>query len=164
MCHMSHIACHMSCVLCHMSYVLCHMSCVTCRHVSKCFVVLFFCFSFFWENGRANKWRVCYQRGLPRLVFLPYQHPLLTPAVVPFRDPYVTVSIIAGIGMTHSWRMEHIVLLSLRILTDLDVLLLVTVGNPCFHRWGEASVISWDSFPLQTRNMAHGNIGQGTRL
>ena len=24
---------------------------------------------FFWQSGEAYRWRVCYQRGLPRLVF-----------------------------------------------------------------------------------------------
>ena len=53
----------MSHVMCHMSYVMCHMSRVTC-HVSH----VFFIFLFFYETGEAYRWRVCYQRGLPRLV------------------------------------------------------------------------------------------------
>ena len=39
----------------------CHMTCVTC-HMS-CFLLLFFL-----QSGEAYRWRVCYQRGLPRLV------------------------------------------------------------------------------------------------
>ena len=53
---MSRVTCHdVSHVTCHVSRVTCHMS-----HV-------FFCF-FFWQSGEAYRWRVCYQRGLPRLV------------------------------------------------------------------------------------------------
>ena len=49
---------NMSYVMCHVtrqvSHVMCHMS-----HV------IFF---FFRQSGEAYRWRVCYQRGLPRLV------------------------------------------------------------------------------------------------
>ena len=57
---------HMSRVICHVSCVTCHMSCVTC----------FFCCCFFWQSGEAHWWRVCYQHGLPLLVF--FIHHLLT--------------------------------------------------------------------------------------
>ena len=71
-CHMSCVKCHMSHVTCHVSHVMCHMSCVT-FHIF--FLLLFFCFSL--QSGEAYRWRVCYQRGLPRLVsvlvFLPLQ-------------------------------------------------------------------------------------------
>ena len=53
---MSHVTCHVSRVTCHMSRVTCHVS-----HV------IFFIF--FLQSGEAYRWRVCYQRGLPRLVF-----------------------------------------------------------------------------------------------
>ena len=56
---MSHVTCHVSCVTCHVSRVTCHMSRVT-----------FFIFYFFGQCGEAYRWRVCYQRGVPRLVFL----------------------------------------------------------------------------------------------
>ena len=49
----------MSRVTCHVSHVTCHMSRVTCHNF------LFF----FGKSGEAYRWRVCYQRGLPRLVF-----------------------------------------------------------------------------------------------
>ena len=52
---------HMSCVICHVSYVTCHMSHVTC-HMSFCLFLFFF-----GQSGGASCWRVCYQRGLPRL-------------------------------------------------------------------------------------------------
>ena len=64
MCHVARVTCHMSHVTCHMSHVTCHLSPVTC-HVS-----LFFFFFLFRQSGEAYPWRVCYQRGLPRLVFL----------------------------------------------------------------------------------------------
>ena len=51
-CHMSCVMCHVSCVTCHVSHVMRHVS-----HVKKN------------NNGGASWWRVCYQRGLPRLVF-----------------------------------------------------------------------------------------------
>ena len=59
-CHVSHVTCHVSHVMCHMSRVTCHVSHVTCH---------FFSPFFFGQSGEAYRWRVCYQRGLPRLVF-----------------------------------------------------------------------------------------------
>ena len=53
-CHGSHVTCHKSCITCHVSHVMCHMACVACH--------IFFYFEAYW-------WRVCYQQGLPRLVF-----------------------------------------------------------------------------------------------
>ena len=49
---MSHFRCHVSRVTCHLSRVKCCVSNVT---------------FFFWQSGEAYRWRVCYQRGLPRL-------------------------------------------------------------------------------------------------
>ena len=46
--------------MCHMSRFTCHMSRVTC-HVSHVTFFFFFC-------GEAYRWRICYQRDLPRLV------------------------------------------------------------------------------------------------
>ena len=43
----------------YVSHVTCHVSPVTC-HVS---------FKKIGQSGGASRWRVCYQRGLPRLVF-----------------------------------------------------------------------------------------------
>ena len=56
-CHMSHVTCHVSHVTCHVSHVACHVS-----------VFFFFFFFFFGKSGEDYRWRVCYQRGLPRLV------------------------------------------------------------------------------------------------
>ena len=53
-CHMSRVMCPVSHVMCHVLHVLCHVS--------------FFLFFFFRQSGEAYQWRVCYQRGLPRLV------------------------------------------------------------------------------------------------
>ena len=47
---------------CHMSHITCHMS-----HVSFLFL---FIIPFFWQNGGATWWRVCYQKGLPHLVLV----------------------------------------------------------------------------------------------
>ena len=41
---------------CHVSGVICHMSRVTCHFL-------------FGQRCEASQWRVCYQWGLPRLVF-----------------------------------------------------------------------------------------------
>ena len=57
-CHISHVMFHVSHVTCHVSRVTYHMS-----HV-KCHIFLFL------QSGWACWWRVCYQRGVPRLVFL----------------------------------------------------------------------------------------------
>ena len=54
----SHVMCHVSGVTCHLSHVTCHMSHVT-----------FFLLSFFGQGGEAYRWRFCYRRHLPRLVF-----------------------------------------------------------------------------------------------
>ena len=81
--NMSYVMCHVSRVTCHVSHVTCHMSHVTCHlsHV-KIFVLTFFIiiitrniYILFFnplkknlQSGGASRWRVCYQRGLPRLV------------------------------------------------------------------------------------------------
>ena len=53
--------CHMSNVRCHMSGVRCHMSGVRCQVLDYIF--------FFWQSREASRLRVCYQWGLPHLVF-----------------------------------------------------------------------------------------------
>ena len=52
------------CVTCHVSHVMCQVSRVTCQ--VSC--VTFYFFIFFLQIGGASRWRVFYQRGLPRLV------------------------------------------------------------------------------------------------
>ena len=60
------VTCHVSPVTCHLSHVTCHMSPVTC-HLTH--VILIFCYQKKKIlSGEASLWRVCYQRGLPRLV------------------------------------------------------------------------------------------------
>ena len=68
----------MSCVMCHVSPVTCHVSPVTC-HLSnvkqkkfkdKKKIMTFFYLKKIRKIGGASRWRVCYQRGLPRLVFI----------------------------------------------------------------------------------------------
>ena len=48
-----------------MSRVRCHVSGVTCQVLHVIFFLYLF---FFLQSGGASWWRVCYQRGLPRLV------------------------------------------------------------------------------------------------
>ena len=55
----------MSRVKCHMSHVMCHMS--------QFFLEFFFLIVLFLQSGEAYQWRVCYQRGLPRLVFFDHK-------------------------------------------------------------------------------------------
>ena len=58
--HMSYVRSQVSGGRCYVSCVRCHVSGVTC-HLS------FFSSSSFGQSGWASRWRVCYQRGLPRL-------------------------------------------------------------------------------------------------
>ena len=48
--------------MCHVLRVTCHVSHVT---IFFLFIIIFF----FGQFGEAYRWRVCYQRGLPRLVY-----------------------------------------------------------------------------------------------
>ena len=63
--HVSYVMCHMSHVTCHVSRVMYHMSHVMCQ-ISHDFNFNFF----FGQSGETSRWRVCYQRGLPRLVLI----------------------------------------------------------------------------------------------
>ena len=70
-CHVSRFMCHVSCVTCHVSRVTCHLSPVTCHFFLKHFnIYLYIYFFYFKKNGGASWWRVCYQRGLPRLFLI----------------------------------------------------------------------------------------------
>ena len=60
--HVPHVTCQVSHVTCHVSHVTCHILRVICP--------IFCIFLFFGQSSRASWLRVCYQRGLPRLVFL----------------------------------------------------------------------------------------------
>ena len=62
-CQVSGVTCQVSGVRCQVSHVRCHMSHVTCQVLH-----VFFSSSFWGQSGRVSLWRVCYQRGLPRLV------------------------------------------------------------------------------------------------
>ena len=53
--------------MCHVSRVTCHVSRVTCRMFFFIYFLFFYPTKFF-KSGGAHRWRVCYQRGLPRLV------------------------------------------------------------------------------------------------
>ena len=55
--------CQVSRVMCQVAHVRCHMS-----H-------LFFYFFIFFQSGGAIRWRVCYQWGLPRLVYQYFSKP-----------------------------------------------------------------------------------------
>ena len=54
---------------CHVSRVTCHMSHVTC-HMSQFLI-------FFLQSCETFRWRVCYQRGLPCLVYTDFTNIIL---------------------------------------------------------------------------------------
>jgi hypothetical protein len=70
-CHLSPVACRLSPVTCHLSPVTCHLSPVTCHllHVIYFFYFFFYVKKKIGQSSGACRWRVCDQRGLPRLVF-----------------------------------------------------------------------------------------------
>ena len=99
---------------------MCHISRVTC-HVSHVIFFLFFFSSLFCE---AYRWRVCYQRGLPLLVFvITYNHAISLIIILYFKFknsekwqsaqgswspwifnfPYIHVLVINIIGTTYWW-------------------------------------------------------------
>ena len=66
--------CHVSRVTCHVSPVTCHVSPVTSRE-KKITLFLLLKKNYIYlsekigQNGGASRWRVCFHRGLPRLVY-----------------------------------------------------------------------------------------------
>ena len=73
MCYVSRVMCHVSRVTCHVSPVTCQMSPVICKQNLKQKSKTKLSFKKIGQSGGASWWRVCYQRGLPRLV-LGYSH------------------------------------------------------------------------------------------
>ena len=57
---------YVPCVTCHMSRATCHVSHVTCQEFKKKYKQME-------KSGAASRSRVCYQRGLPCLVFFTNQ-------------------------------------------------------------------------------------------
>ena len=84
--HMSHVTYQVSGVTCHVPHVTSNSWTVRARELKFCEKVhlippvtchmshgtchLFFSLSFFRHSGEASQCRVCYQRGLPRLVWI----------------------------------------------------------------------------------------------
>ena len=64
---MSRVTCHVSRVTCHLSHVTCHMSKIFLK-ICKLLFFFFFDGKKIGQSGGASRWRVCYKRGLPRLV------------------------------------------------------------------------------------------------
>ena len=61
--------CHVPHVMCHVSRVTCHPSPVTCQKYYLNILIKKKKHSKnIGQSGGASRWRVCYQRGLPRLV------------------------------------------------------------------------------------------------
>ena len=65
MCNVSHITCHGLRVTCHVSPVTCQNIFLHKKNLKRKLKNHFF---FIVQSGGAGWWRVCYQRGLPRLV------------------------------------------------------------------------------------------------
>ena len=78
--------CHMSCVKCQVSHVRCQVSGVKCHNI---YIYMFFCV-FFLQSSGAFQWRVYYQRGLPRLVFL--HIPFISRLIDKYLFPFFTLS------------------------------------------------------------------------
>ena len=67
---MSRVMCHVSRVTCHMSHVTCHMSKKKKKLHFNIFFSSFFLRKKIGQSGGASRWRVCYQQGLPHIVFI----------------------------------------------------------------------------------------------
>ena len=66
---------HVSCVICHVSPVTCHVSHIQIllnlftQKKKKLKKLKKYTLEEIGQNGGASRWRVCYQRGLPRLTY-----------------------------------------------------------------------------------------------
>ena len=58
------VMCHVTCVMFLVSCVMCHMSWVAKKYIYKKNII-----KKYGQSGGSCWWRVCYQRGLPRLVY-----------------------------------------------------------------------------------------------
>ena len=86
---MSHVTCHVSHVTCHVSHVICH----------------FFFFLFFGQSGQAYWWKVCYQQGLPRLVYISQHQTNYKTRLVGNRSNW-SVFIVAAHRWTFGWNFD----------------------------------------------------------
>ena len=133
-----------------MSHVTCHVSYVACPcHMSQ---LLFCSYNFFLQSGGATLWRVCYQRGLPRLVFqveYPFSNPLSTngcfhrPSLVVYIEKYQTsweiyqkTQIALYVCSNKSSENTSCLLCSCRNLLTL---------NYCSQQWGEDTIVNIQS-------------------
>ena len=66
MCPVSRITCHVSCVTCHMSHIKKQDKIFGIKNINN--KKIYFIFGQSGQSGGAIRWRVCYQRGLLRLV------------------------------------------------------------------------------------------------
>ena len=97
------ITCHLSHIMCLVSRVTCHVSCGTCHmwHVFFLYII-FLCVCV--QSGQCVQWRVCYQRGLLRLVswesaidctsIWPYGHTAIQPYSHTAIQPYMECSLV----------------------------------------------------------------------
>ena len=80
----SQVRCHISLITCHVSHLSCHMS-----HIFSSFFLL--------EIGGVSWWRVCYQWGLPRLIFrlflIKNMHGIISSVFLATPPPYVSPKI-----------------------------------------------------------------------
>ena len=101
-CHMSHVTCHLSPVTCHLSPVTCHMPHV---NLKKRYIYI----HIYGHNSGASRWSICYQGGLPCLVFIRSQpFPSLTSRFqpyLPFPASSSCFQLFAAI-LSHSWHLQ----------------------------------------------------------
>ena len=83
--------CCMSSVTCHVSHVTCLVSCVMCHPSHARYHLILFFFFFSSSKFGANRWRVCYQQGLPRLVYQLFNVDLYLNFVLTFHLPRIGV-------------------------------------------------------------------------
>ena len=67
--HVSHVRCHMSRVTCHVSGITCQVLSVNIYLSIYIYLYIYLFFFFFFQSDGASRWRVCYERDLPCLVF-----------------------------------------------------------------------------------------------
>ena len=101
MCHVSHVTCHVSRVTCHMSKnIFLHFHYKKKKNKNK----KNYTTKNIGKSAEAYRWRVCYQRGLPRLVLESFKELFLKPY---FRRTKVPQNVWILVILPHfSWKMS----------------------------------------------------------
>ena len=118
--HMSRVTCHMSFITCHVSHVMCHMSS--------------FFFLFFFRSGSTYWWRVCYQRGLPFLIYLSMSKKLSIHLIFIMQRFNFEVCLTAGLASIALAGQCTIILLSLVHRNTANGHIYTKIAGPCKPR------------------------------